>query len=149
MFSLWRFTVAGAIKSWAALSIAVVLRRQAGKAQSGHPPLGTLLQMLDRRAGKSLAGRLFEKGLGLGQFKHQVPHPNFDQIVVGAQRFEQKRRIPARNNDQVHRLGWMLQQNIYQFVNARLVDVVVVIQDQHKGSFEGFEIVAQNSCNLR
>ena len=43
----------------------------------------------------------------------------------------------------------MLQQMIYQFVNVRLVDVVVVVQDQDKGFFEVVEIVAQTSCNYR
>ena len=90
------------------LRIAVVFQRQGGKAQAGHPALGTLLQKRDMDTGIGYFTRLFEKGCGFGKRESQVLHPYLGHAAVGPQRTQHQRWVVARGNDQ-SQVAWRVQ----------------------------------------
>ena len=99
--------------------------------QAGGPAVGKFVQ-LHRVAVVDGAELALQEALRFLRRKAQVTHIQFEQLAFGAKSVERQRHRPARGHHQVQVGRRVVQQPLQRLVDARVAQVVQIVEHQHQ-----------------
>ncbi|MNL02476.1 hypothetical protein D3C87_1229850 [compost metagenome] len=111
--------------------LAALLPVDGQQLQAGGPAVAQFVQRqcIARRDAAQLR---LQEALGLGRRKAQVAHVDLQHLAFGAQAVERQRQRAARSHGQMQVARRVVQQPLQRLVQARVHEVLQVVEHQHQ-----------------
>ena len=118
--------------------------REGRQLQAGDPPLGARLQGGDGFGGEVEAHRVVEEAGGFVWSEAEIGGAHLGEMAPRPQTRQGEGRVLTRRDDEVNRRRQVLDKKGQRGVHRRIVDGVVIVQDEGEGSVGSGEIVEEN-----